>query len=378
MKNEIKILVPELPESVYTAKIIKWHKKIGDNILRNDLLVDLETDKIVIEVPASNDGILNKIIKNTGDTVKSNEILGYFKDKIKKKKINIIEENIFSPSERRKKNLFKKKTLIKDEKLSFKNNFKNNNFKINENNLNLDLFLKKNNLKIKKIIDMSPLRKKISEKLVKSKNKTAMLTTFNEVNMNSILNIRKKWGEDFKNKYKVKLGLMSFFVKSVIIALKKYPIINTSIYKDKIIFYKNFNINIAISTKRGLIAPVLIKANKMSMSEIEKKIKSYINKANENKLTLQDLQEGTFTITNGGVFGSLISTPIINPPQTAILGIHVIKKRPIVSKKKITIAPMMYISLSYDHRLIDGKDSVGFLMNIKNTLENFIKVILDI
>ncbi|CAL4321275.1 dihydrolipoyllysine-residue succinyltransferase [Buchnera aphidicola] len=378
--NKKKIRIPELPESVYHATIIKWHKNIGDYINKNDLLIDLETDKIMIEVPSLTNGILNKILKNAGDLVKSNDIIGYIKKENTEKFVQKNKEKkYFSPSLRRKKNisLYQTKNLKTEVSKKIDNSQqktkKKKTIKFSDNKLK-----NSKNLKIKKIINMSSLRKKISERLVKSKNETAMLTTFNEVNMQSIIKIRKKFGHDFEKKYQVKLGFMSFFVKSVIYAIKKYPIINSSIIKDKIFFYKNININIAISTDRGLVAPVLFNANKMDMFEIEKKIKFYILQSHENKLTIDDLENGTFTITNGGVFGSLMSTPIINPPQSAILGIHAINNRPIVKKDKIISAPMMYISLSYDHRLIDGKDSVGFLKCIKFTLENFINVILKV
>ncbi|CAL4321153.1 Dihydrolipoyllysine-residue succinyltransferase component of 2-oxoglutarate dehydrogenase complex [Buchnera aphidicola (Periphyllus testudinaceus)] len=380
MEKKLQILVPELPESVHHAKIIKWHKKIGDFVKRDDVLVDLETDKIIIEVPAANSGELVFINKNSGDLVKANDLLCY----IKKKTINFeetfeINKNL-SPSLRRTLKLSKKNknSDIQENKINNKTLNEIKTYKINKNKINNN-FLSNDKLKIKKITDISTFRKKISEKLVKSKNETAMLTTFNEVNMESIIKIRKNFGDSFKKKHNIKLGLMSFFVKAVYISLKDYPQINASINENKIIFYDSFNINIAISTDRGLVAPVLFDVNKMSMADIEKKIHFYSTQGRNGKLTMNDLNGGTFTITNGGVFGSLFSTPIINSPQTAILGTHVIKNRTIVTEeKKIKIAPMMYISLSYDHRLIDGKDSVGFLMKIKNTLENFFCVTLDI
>ncbi|CAL4321367.1 Dihydrolipoyllysine-residue succinyltransferase component of 2-oxoglutarate dehydrogenase complex [Buchnera aphidicola (Chaitophorus sp. 3695)] len=379
MKKKITILVPELPESVNTATIVKWHKNIGDYIYRDDILVDLETDKIMIEVPASETGKLISIMKNPGSVVRSHEILCYInkENKINEKlNFNNIRENL-SPSLRRKNKLLNQKNIseIKEIKLLQKQEKKKN---INNILKNSDNILQKK-IKIKKIISMSPLRKRIAEKLIETQNNTAMLTTFNEVNMSSIIKIRKKFGEIFLKKNNVKLGFMSFFIKSAISALKKYPIINAVINKDKIIFYEDYNINIAVSTDRGLIAPVIFNADQMSISDIEKKIKYYANQGKNNKITIQELNGGTFTITNGGVFGSLFSTPIINLPQSAILGMHTIQDRVIVTQeKKIKIAPMMYISLSYDHRLIDGKDAIGFLNQIKNVLENFIQIILDI
>lgn len=379
MKDKIKILAPEFPESVHTAKIIKWHKKIGDYIYRDDVLVDLETDKIMIEVPSSETGKLVSIIKDTGSLVRSHEILCYIQKKNKiNKKTNFknIQEKL-SPSLRRKQKLLDSKNMfnLREEKeISKEKEIKHRD--LNLKNYDYD---KHKNIKIKKIIPISPLRKRISEKLLDTQRNTAMLTTFNEVNMSEIIKIRKDFGEIFKKKNNVKLGFMSFFVKSVVSALQKYPIINAIIDKDKIIFYDDYNINIAISTDRGLIAPVIFHANKMSMKDIEKKIKYYSDQGKNNKITIQELNGGTFTITNGGVFGSLMSTPIINSPQSAILGMHTIQNRVIVTKKnKIKISPMMYISLSYDHRLIDGKDAIGFLNHIKNILENFIQITLDI
>lgn len=372
MKKEIKILVPELPESVHTAKIIKWYKKVGDYINKNDILLDLETDKIMIEVPAPESGKLISIIKKSKDIVHSHEILCYIdkNDQINLKLNTLNIDKKLSPSLRRKNKLLNKNNILNTKKEKIKNKdytFQNSTYEFTQN------------IKIKKIIPISPLRQRISEKLLETQNNTAMLTTFNEVNMYSIIKIRKNFGEIFQKKNNVKLGFMSFFIKSTVSALKKYPIINSVLNKDKIIFYDDYNINVAISTDRGLIAPVIFRADKLSMKDIEMKIEHYIKKSKNNKITIKDLNGGTFTITNGGVFGSLMSTPIINSPQSAILGMHAIQNRVIVTKnKKIKIAPMMYISLSYDHRLIDGKDAIKFLQHIKNILENFIQITLNI
>jgi len=225
---------------------------------------------------------------------------------------------------------------------------------------------------------MTRLRQKIAERLLQTKNNTAMLTTFNEVNMQSIISLRKKYNESFEQKYGVRIGFMSFFVKSVIAALKIFPEINATIDNTDIVFYKNFDISIAVSTPRGLITPVLRNADQMSMADIEKKIKEFSIKSLNNKIKIEELIGGNFTITNGGVFGSLMSTPIINPPQTAILGMHAIKERPMAINGKIKILPMMYLALSYDHRLIDGKESVSFLNKIKNILEDFNRILIDV
>jgi 2-oxoglutarate dehydrogenase complex dihydrolipoamide succinyltransferase (E2) component len=229
-----------------------------------------------------------------------------------------------------------------------------------------------------KRVKMTRLRQRIAERLLESQKNTAMLTTFNEVNMQSIMLLRKKYGEIFQKKHGIRMGFMPFYVKSVVYALKKFPEINAYIDKTDIVYYKNFDINIAISTPRGLIAPVLKNADSMSMAEIEKKIQEFSIKGFENNIHINELTGGNFTITNGGVFGALLSTPIINPPQTAILGIHLIHDRPMAVNGKITILPMMYLALSYDHRLIDGKESINFLSTIKNILEDFNRILIDV
>ncbi|AWH90485.1 dihydrolipoamide succinyltransferase [Buchnera aphidicola (Melanaphis sacchari)] len=405
--NKINILVPDLPESVNDGVIAVWHKKIGEKIYYNENIVDIETDKVMLEISSPCDGILNNIFKNSGETVKSNEILG-----------DLVKLNIKKEISNDIKSSFKKKadgiTLPCDKKSDFFSENKNVNFKkninnftpsmrrlirlknINENLIKFDKsnfivhekeiikddkknkFREQNNENIQKRVKMTQLRQKISERLLETKNNTAMLTTFNEVNMQSIMFLRKKYSKSFEKKYKIRLGFMSFFVKAVVEALKNFPEINASIDQKDIIYYKNFDISIAVSTPRGLITPVLRNADNMSMVEIEKKIKEFSIKGAENKIQLKELIGGNFTITNGGVFGSLMSTPIINPPQTAILAMHAIKDRPMAIDGEVKIMPMMYLSLSYDHRLIDGKESVSFLVMIKNILEDFNRILISV
>ncbi|WP_343182347.1 dihydrolipoyllysine-residue succinyltransferase [Buchnera aphidicola] len=378
------ILVPELPESVNDATIIRWHKSIGEVVKQDEILVDIETEKVILEVPSIIDGKLEKILSLPGSIVKSKQIIGHIKE------INTENEKyaVISSDE-------KKKKIIKDIKNIQKNNdspsyrriiSKNQNNVINQSintkeiNKIVDdrLPQKKNKFDKKTIVPLTNFRKRIANRLLQTKKNTVMLTTFNEINMSSVIKIRKKYKDLFQEKHTIKLGFMSFFIKAVVQALKKFPNINAKINNNNIIYYHYFDINIAISTTHGLITPILKNVDNMSMAEIEKKIFDLRKKAELGKLELSDLLSGNFTITNGGVFGSLFSTPIINPPQTAILGMHAIQDRVIVVHDKITIAPMMYIALSYDHQLIDGKESVGFLKTIKEVLEDFSRIMLDI
>ncbi|QJC37317.1 dihydrolipoyllysine-residue succinyltransferase [Enterobacteriaceae endosymbiont of Donacia thalassina] len=379
--DNINIIVPELPESINNAIIIQWYKKPGEKVKIDDILLELETDKVVLEIPSTIDGFLEKILVKTGEKVKSQQIIGILK-----------KEKFLKNQENNNKNITKlNNTVINQKKIlnklndfspSLRRNIKKNNLLLDKiNNLNNLENIKKNEEKILKNNDtekkeMSPIRKYISKKLMDSKNNTVMLTTFNEVNMKKIVKIKNNYKNFILENYNIKLGFTSFHVKAVTQALQSFKKINAFIDGENIIYNNFYNINIAIATERGLVAPVIYNTNKLSLIDIEKKIKKLILKSNKNKLSIKDLVSGTFTITNGGVFGSLMSTPIINPPQSAILGMHVIKERPIVLNNKICIMPMMYLALSYDHRLIDGKDAIGFLMLVKTLLEDPIKLFL--
>ncbi|WP_284443000.1 dihydrolipoyllysine-residue succinyltransferase [Buchnera aphidicola] len=414
--KKMNILVPDLPESVSDATVVKWHKKIGEKVNSNDNIVDIETDKVMLEVSSPCDGILKSILEEEGKIVKSQQILGEInqfdiihnniveednllnakKNYVNKEEKEDVEYSSFqnneqhlTPSARRliKINNVNKSYLnkiietdnqINFEKIIKKEEKKLNKTLLNNNALDFDEDKEKENKKFENRVKMTRLRQRIAERLLDSKNNTAMLTTFNEVNMQPIILLRKKYGEDFEKKHSIRIGFMSFFVKAVVQGLKNFPEINAYIDKTDIVFYKNFDISIAVSTPRGLITPILKNADKMSMSEIEKKIKDFSIRGFQNKINIKELIGGNFTITNGGIFGSLISTPIINPPQTAILGMHMIQERPVVVNGKIKILPMMYIALSYDHRLIDGKESVGFLVNVKNILEDFTRILIDV
>ncbi|QCI19362.1 dihydrolipoyllysine-residue succinyltransferase [Buchnera aphidicola] len=398
--NEVDILAPEFPESVSNAQIISWHRNIGEHVKRDDILLDIETDKVILEVPALIDGILTAIIIKAGEIIFSKQILGKItlqkEENLKKivveKKKSLINKTELeaSPSVRKliKQHSIdhtlivatgKKGRLNRDDVLNIikKDKVENSLNYIKEKEKNVE---NQQNYKERKVerIKISPLRMKMSERLLFSQRNMVTSTTFNEVNMKSILSLRKKYKHKFEEKHKIKLGLTSFFVKAVSESLKLFPEINSSIDRDDIIYYKYIDISVAIATKRGLITPVLKNVEEMSIVDIEKKIKDFILKGNIGKLSIDDLTGGNFTISNGGIFGSLMSIPIINPPQTAILGMHNIIKRVMVVKDSIVILPMMYMSLSYDHRIIDGKTSIQFLSRLKEILEDFSRILLHV
>ncbi len=398
----IQIKVPSLPESVADATVLEWHKKIGDYVERDESLVDLETDKVVLEVPSPDGGTLKSIEKETGAVVLGGTLLAIIE---KGERVNIAnketdssvedsksktthEDNTdklnLSPAVRRivserSIDITKVTGTGKDGRIlkqDVLNALDIDNTKEQQTSSNDTVEL--NGHRIEKRVPMSRMRAKIAERLLQSKQNTAMLTTFNEVNMKAIMKVRAKHKDAFEKKYNVKLGFMSFFSKAVCSALKEFPAVNASIDGNDIIYHGYYDIGIAVSTERGLVVPVIRNVDALSMDKIETSIIEYATKARENKISIEDMQGGTFTITNGGVFGSLISTPIINPPQTAILGMHKIEERPVVENGEIVIRPMMYVALSYDHRLIDGKDSVQFLTYIKKHLEDPLSLMLGL
>ncbi|AFA41179.1 dihydrolipoyltranssuccinase [Wigglesworthia glossinidia endosymbiont of Glossina morsitans morsitans (Yale colony)] len=408
----IDILVPDLPESVTDATVSNWKKKLGDFVETGEILVELETDKVVLEVPSPNSGRLVQIYHKNSELVSSRQKLASI-DITKKNQVLIQEKNtleekkhvskekklcenlsekksdiFFSPSIRRL--IAKQKNFSADivQNYSISSNIKNyaNQLELSrqlnliktENSVNNTHKLDAINICQEKRVKMTRLRKCISDRLLYVNNNTASLTTFNEVNMQSIINLREKYRDIFEQTHKIRLGYMSFFVSAVIKGLKDFPEINANIDGEDIVYHNYFNINIAVSTPKGLVTPVLKNADKMSIIEIEKKIKDFAIRGKNNKLNIHDLEGGSFTITNGGIFGSMLSTPIINPPQSAILGIHAIKDRATVIDKKVVITPMTYLALSYDHRLIDGKEAASFLVTVKNMLEDPIRIFLNI
>ena len=405
----IEILVPQLPESVSDATLITWHKQVGEFVVKNENLVDLETDKVVLEVPAPESGVLTQILKEDGAIVTGGELLAVLDSQAQQRPATISQssEHIkatdfngddipLSPSVRR---LIHENTL---DPSIIKGSGKNGRLTKSDvlDHLNLQASVTAvapkeslvsqvspplvqastiaSNLRPEQRVPMTRLRAKVAERLLQAQQNAAMLTTFNEVNMQNVIDLRNQYKTRFEQKHEVKLGFMSFFVKASIEALKRFPAINASIDDNDIIYHGYYDLGIAVSTPRGLIVPVLHDADQLDFAGIEKSIVDFGTKAKTGSLTYDDLKGGTFTITNGGVFGSMLSTPILNPPQCAILGMHAIKERAVVENGQIVIRPIMYLALSYDHRLVDGREAVQFLVTIKECLEAPAHLLLNI
>ena len=406
--SSVDILVPDLPESVADATVATWHKKPGDAVRRDEVLVEIETDKVVLEVPASADGILDAVLEDEGTTVTSRQILGRLREgnSTGKETSAKSEEKDSTPAQRQQASLAEQnndalspaiRRLLGEHNLEASAiNGTGVGGRITREDVEKHLAkapAAKAEAKApaaapapqaqlgargEKRVPMTRLRKRVAERLLEAKNSTAMLTTFNEVNMKPIMDLRKQYGYAFEKRHGIRLGFMSFYVKAVVEALKRYPEVNASIDGDDVVYHNYFDVSMAVSTPRGLVTPVLRDVDLLGMADIEKNIKELAVKGRDGKLTVEDLTGGNFTITNGGVFGSLMSTPIINPPQSAILGMHAIKDRPMAVDGKVEILPMMYLALSYDHRLIDGRESVGFLVTIKELLEDPTRLLLDV
>lgn len=412
------IKVPTLPESISDATVAKWYKKEGEAVKRDEHLVDLETDKVMLEVVALHDGVVQKINKPEGSVVKANEVLGILQEggagttstkseekkeekpakteavapKTPTKGASKMEDTAevtvaeLSPSLRRLiaehdidvskiRGTGKDGQITKEDVMSY---MKQAEKEPTSTAAPVPSMAEELGERPEKRVPMSRLRARIAERLVAAQHNAAMLTTFNEVNMKPIMDMRAKYKDQFEKTYGVKLGFMSFFVKAVVEALKRFPAVNASIDGNDVIYHGYFDIGIAVSTPRGLVVPVLRDADKMSMAQIEKAIGEYAVKARDGKLTLEEMTGGTFTITNGGIFGSMLSTPILNPPQSAILGMHNIVERPVAENGAVIIRPIMYLALSYDHRLIDGRESVSFLVVIKQLLEDPARLLLEL
>lgn len=402
--SSIEILVPDLPESVADATVATWHKKPGDSVERDEVLVEIETDKVVLEVPASDSGVLEAVLEEEGATVLSRQLLGRIRLGDSTGLPAEIKEKVQStPAQRQNAGLDEEtndavspavRRLLAEHGLKAAD-ITGSGVGGRLTREDVEKYLSQQPKapakaaaepvsqaglphRSEKRMPMTRLRKRVAERLLEAKNNTAMLTTFNEVSMKPVMDMRKQYGESFEKRHGVRLGFMSFYVKAVVEALKRYPEVNASIDGTDVVYHNYFDISIAVSTPRGLVTPVLRDADALSMAEIEKRIKELAVKGQEGKLTVEDLTGGNFTITNGGVFGSLMSTPIINPPQSAILGMHAIKDRPMAVNGQVVILPMMYLALSYDHRLIDGRESVGFLVTIKEMLEDPARLLLDV
>ena len=398
----IKIKAPTFPESVADGTIANWVKKEGDNVSQDDVIAEIETDKVVLEVIAQTDGRISKIIKDEGEIVQSSEVIGEFDEladmsEVKEK----VEEKVQDKKEQKKEESPDKtenvrkigpaaKKIISEENIDsneIKSSGKGNRITkadvinhMNSKNEESSAVISSsfNDDRPEKRVPMSRLRSTIAKRLVSVKQETAMLTTFNEVDMLPIKELRSKYGTEFEKEHGVKLGFMGFFVIAAVQALKKFPVVNASIDGDDIVYHGFQDIGVAVSTDRGLVVPVIKDADTKSLPEIEKSILEYSDKARNGKLSIDEMQGGTFTISNGGIFGSLLSTPILNAPQTAILGMHAIQERPVAINGEVVIRPMMYLAMSYDHRLLDGKEAVTFLVSIKEQLESPERLLLNL
>jgi 2-oxoglutarate dehydrogenase E2 component (dihydrolipoamide succinyltransferase) len=401
----IEVKVPVLPESVADATIATWHKKAGDVVRRDENLVDLETDKVVLEVPAPADGVLQSILAEAGKTVLSGELLAVIVEgsvsaaastrapvdaRIPAQQATGIANGIASgiaddiavttaaqaPLTEAKLSPAVRRVLAEENIDPGSVAGSGRGGRLTKGDVLA--FARKGGTRLEERVKMTRLRKRIAERMKEAQNTAAILTSFNEVDLKAVMDLRSRHKEEFLKRHGIKLGLMSFFVKACCDALRKHPVVNASIDGDEIVYHNYQDIGIAVSTDRGLMVPIIRNAESLGLAEIEKSIEQYAIKAREGNIGLQDLQGGTFTITNGGVFGSLLSTPLLNPPQSAILGMHTIKDRAIVVAGEIVVRPMMYLALSYDHRIVDGRDAVQFLVSVKESLEDPARFLLGL
>lgn len=390
----VEVKVPVLSESVAEATLVSWHKKQGEFVKRDENLIDIETDKVVLELPAPATGMLTEIIKDDGATVVSSELIATIDTKVtavatpakkivssNKKSVSAVKPTMLPAAKRMaaEKNIKANEIgtisgtgrggrIIKEdvaEHVQSKSTSRTSSDSPSEGS------------RSEQRVPMSRLRLRIAERMVQSQSTAAILTTFNEVNMQAIIDFRSRYKEKFEKEHGVKLGFTSFFVKAVVAALKKFPIVNASVDADDIIYHGYYDIGIAVGSPRGLVVPIVRDADRLSQADIEKQITDFSNRAREGKLTIEELTGGTFSITNGGVFGSMLSTPIINPPQSAILGVHAIKERPVAENGQVVIRPINYLALSYDHRIIDGREAVLSLIAMKEALENPMSPLLE-
>lgn len=393
--SEKKIVVPALPESVSEAIVIKWYKKEGDLLTQDDVIVDLETDKIVLEIPASEAGVLSKIVVKEGDTVKAGEVLALISES------KAVDAPVISQQENNKQSThLESKLVIEKQTAPVKQELKPNYWFDNPytpsqrrhlsrqglpvETRDVEQAIMQENLPVKKghrsekRIPMTRLRQRIAERLLETREASVMLTLFHEVNMQTILNLQQKYGQQFAEKHGVELNLMPFYLKAVVEALKRFPELNASIDDEEIVYHNYFDIGISLTTPRGAVTPILHDVDMKNMAELEKSIQRYKQKAFDGKLTVEELTGGTFTISNNAVDKGLVTTPMIHLPQCAILGFHAIQERVIVQNSEMTIAPMMQLALSYDNRIIDTQDASVFLMTVKNMLEEPARLLLDI
>jgi 2-oxoglutarate dehydrogenase E2 component (dihydrolipoamide succinyltransferase) len=409
-----EILTPVLPESVADATVVAWNKKVGDTVKQDEVLVEIETDKVVLEVPSPIDGVLSEITQEAGATVVSSQLLGRVTAGAAATQapagagaqpeatpaqtpvgnLHAQAATEAAPSANAQTAPAVRKLLAENDLAASDVQGSGNNGRIVKADVQAAVankaapaaapapvaagVIQGSGSRMEQRVPMTRLRARIAERLLYAKSSTAMLTTFNEVDMKPLMDMRNEYKDAFEKKHKAKLGLMSLFVKAAAVALQRFPEINASIDGSDIVYHGYCDIGIAVSSDRGLVVPILRNVENMGLADIESGIAGYAVKAREGKLDMGDLSGGTFTITNGGVFGSLLSTPILNPPQSAILGMHSIQKRPVVVNDQIVIRPMMYIALSYDHRIVDGQGAVTFLKTVKELVENPVRLILDV
>ena len=398
MATEIK--APVFPESVADGTIAAWHKQPGEAVSRDEVICDIETDKVVLEVVAPADGTISEIIKNEGDTVLSSEVIAEFVEGAAAAApaaqpeaaapavaaaAPVVERAPVADQAPAVRKALSETGIAATEVEGTgrggritKEDVANHQTKPAATAPSATPLSVAVGERIEKRVPMTRLRKRVAERLLAATQETAMLTTFNEVNMKPIMEMRAQYKDAFEKRHGARLGFMSFFVKAATEALKRYPAVNASIDGNDIVYHGFYDIGVAVSSERGLVVPVLRDTDRMNYAEVENGIRAYAGKARDGKLGIEDMTGGTFTITNGGTFGSLLSTPILNTPQTAILGMHKIQERPMAVNGQVEILPMMYLALSYDHRLIDGKEAVGFLVTIKELLEEPAKLILDL
>ncbi len=406
MTTEIK--VPVLPESIADAEVVAWHKKPGDSIKRDENLVDIETDKVVLEVPSPCDGVLKEIVEAQGTVVIAEQLLGYIdegavsqssgNETTSEDRPNVIamgQDVLINPAAKKLMQEHgvdihdvtgsgKGGRILKEDVLKVVNKQPEKNKPLKESTTTKSAVSASTvdagdrMGRIEKRVPMTRLRARIAERLLEAQHNAAILTTFNEVNMQPVMELRARYKEQFEKEHDVRLGFMSFFVKAAIEALKQFPSVNASIDGNDVVYHGFFDIGVAVSSPRGLVVPVVRDADQLTLAQIEKTIRELGQKAQQNALSLDEITGGTFTISNGGVFGSLLSTPILNPPQSGILGMHTIQERPVAEDGEVVIRPMMYLAHSYDHRIVDGKEAVQFLLTIKEMLEDPARMLIGV
>lgn len=398
-KMIVEVKVPVLSESVSEGTLMSWHKKVGEYVERDEILIDVETDKVVLEVPSPQAGVLVEIIAQDGETVVAEQLLAKIDTEAKagaEAPAPVAEQTAAPAAQASASNAQAGTAMPAAAKLAAEKGVdigsvqgSGRGGRVLKEDVQKAVSATKpavvvsalpvpNGTRPEQRVPMSRLRARVAERLLASQQENAILTTFNEVNMKPVMDLRNKYKEKFEKEHGVKLGFMSFFVKAAVAALKKYPVVNASVDGSDIVYHGYFDIGIAIGSPRGLVVPILRDADQMSIADIEKAIMDYAVKAKDGKIALEDLTGGTFSITNGGTFGSMMSTPIINPPQSAILGMHATKERAVVENGQVVVRPMMYLALSYDHRIIDGREAVLTLVTIKDLLEDPARLLLDL